>query len=144
MLSKEEIEKILDANVDIITYKADKDYRCLTSTEKTLLENNKKAKEYIEQLENKLKKLGIGQQTLTQSRKKWKIRYYNIRKRHKKLIEKLENKTNLIVASLSSEIVEKYKNFKMTDIDDNTYELLALNDLNTITEILSILKGEKE
>lgn len=37
MLSKEEIEKIIDANIEIITYKADKDFRCLTSTEKALL-----------------------------------------------------------------------------------------------------------
>ena len=42
MKSKEEIKHILDTNVDILTYKADKDFRCLTSTEKALLENNKK------------------------------------------------------------------------------------------------------
>lgn len=52
MLSKEEIKHILDANVDILTYKADKDFRCLTSTEKVLLENNEKIKEYISQLES--------------------------------------------------------------------------------------------
>lgn len=57
MLSKEEIEKILEANVDIITYKADKDFRCLTSTEKALLENNNKIAEYIKQLETNNKKL---------------------------------------------------------------------------------------
>jgi len=50
-MSKEEIQKILDVNEDIITYKADKDYRCLTSTEKALLENNRKVKEYVEKLE---------------------------------------------------------------------------------------------
>ncbi len=129
MLSKEEIEKILDANVDIITYKADKDYRCLTSTEKTLLENNKKAKEYIEQLENKLKELGIGQQTLTQSRKKWKNRYYKIRKRHKKLIEKLEKEKNTI-ESTYSQINGDY--------------FMAQDKLDLINEILKIVKGEKE
>ncbi len=52
-----EIEGILDANVDLITYKADKDFRCLTSTEKTLLENNKKIKQYIDQLETDKQKL---------------------------------------------------------------------------------------
>ena len=57
MLSKEEIKNILDKNVDIITYKADKDFRCLTSTEKTLLENNKKIKEYIDQLESNKQKI---------------------------------------------------------------------------------------
>ncbi len=57
MLSKEEIEKILEANVDIITYKADKDFRCLTSTEKALLENNNKIAEYVKQLETNNKKL---------------------------------------------------------------------------------------
>ena len=50
-MSKKEIEKILEQNEDIITYKADKDFRCLTSSEKTLLENNKKIKKYIDQLE---------------------------------------------------------------------------------------------
>ena len=50
-MSKEKIEKILDQNENIITYKADKDFRGLTSLERTLLENNKKIKEYIDQLE---------------------------------------------------------------------------------------------
>lgn len=57
MLSKEEIKHILDANVDILTYKADKDFRCLTSTEKALLKNNEKVKEYTEQLESREQKL---------------------------------------------------------------------------------------
>ena len=57
MLSKEEIEKILKANIDIITYKADKEFRCLTSAEKTLLENNSKIAKYINQLETNNKKL---------------------------------------------------------------------------------------
>ena len=41
-MSKEEIEKILDQNESIITYKADKDFRGLTGSERTLLENNDK------------------------------------------------------------------------------------------------------
>lgn len=57
MKDKEEIKHILDANVDILTYKADKDFRCLTSTEKALLENNEKIKEYIEHLESREQKL---------------------------------------------------------------------------------------
>ena len=60
MLSEEEIEKILDQNENIITYKADKDFRGLTSSERTLLKNNKKIREYIDQLEqenNKLSKM---------------------------------------------------------------------------------------
>lgn len=57
MLSKEKIEKILETNIDIITYKADKDFRCLTSTEKALLENNNKIAEYVKQLETNNKKL---------------------------------------------------------------------------------------
>lgn len=56
-MQNKEIEKILDANVDIITYKADKDFRGLTSTEKTLLENNERIKQYINQLEIKVKEL---------------------------------------------------------------------------------------
>ena len=59
-MSKEEIEKALDQNEDIITYKADKDFRSLTSSEKTLLENNNKIKKYIEELKqenNKLNKM---------------------------------------------------------------------------------------
>lgn len=57
MLNREEIEKILESNIDIITYKADKDFRCLTSTEKALLENNNKIAEYIKQVESNNKKL---------------------------------------------------------------------------------------
>lgn len=56
MINKE-IEAILETNVDIITYKADKDFRCLTSTEKTLLKNNERIKQYIDQLENKVKEV---------------------------------------------------------------------------------------
>lgn len=63
MLSKEEIKKIIDTNINIITYKTDKDYRCLNSTEATLLENNKKIEDYaensicIQEIEEKQKEL---------------------------------------------------------------------------------------
>lgn len=39
----------------------------------------KKQKEYIDQLETKIKELGKGQHTLMQSRRKWKNRYYKER-----------------------------------------------------------------
>lgn len=64
--------------------------------------------------------------------------------KEQKLIEKLEKRIILIADSLPSGIIEKYKNFEITDIDDNTYELLALNDLNTVNEILKILKREND
>ena len=83
MLSKEEIEKILEQNEDIITYKADKDFRGLTSSERTLLENNSKIRQYIDQLEQENKSLKKGQASLMSSRKKWKNRYYSLKAKNK-------------------------------------------------------------
>lgn len=76
MLSKEEIKHILDVNVDILTYKADKDFRCLTSTEKALLENNEKIKEYIEYLESREQKLIEKLEKYTNNTKKEKLPYF--------------------------------------------------------------------
>lgn len=45
--------------------------------------DRKKMREYIDQLENKVKELGKGQHTLMQSRRKWKNRYYKERKKRK-------------------------------------------------------------
>lgn len=44
------------------------------------LNNYNSIKQYIEQLENKVKELGKGQHTLMQSREKWKNRYYKEKK----------------------------------------------------------------
>lgn len=38
--------------------------------------------QYIEQLETKVKKLGKGQHTLMQSRRKWKNRYYKEKRKN--------------------------------------------------------------
>ena len=45
---------------------------------------------YIKELETKIKQLGKGQQTLIQSRRKWKSRYYKMRKKNKELRKLLE------------------------------------------------------
>jgi len=128
MLSKEEIETCKEELNNYIEFM------------KTAGDNTGWArglKWYIEQLETDLKEV-------TTQRNELATELSENEDNKQELIEKLENKTKLIVASLPFEIVEKYKNFKMTDIDDNTYELLALNDLNTIGEILSIVKGEND
>ena len=46
--------------------------------------------EYIRQLESKLKQLGKGQQTLLQSRRKWKNKYYKQRRKSKDLKKSVE------------------------------------------------------
>lgn len=124
MLSKEEIKHILDANVDIITYKADKDFRCLTSTEKALLENNEKIKEYIEELEeDNYESNNIISDYIDSARE---------------LTERIE------------ELIKKYNNeFVYVDkmIDENKMSPDTLQELACITEdleeLLSIVKGEK-
>lgn len=42
---------------------------------------------YINELENKTKELGKGQQSLIQSRRKWKHRYYKMKRKNKELQE---------------------------------------------------------
>ena len=131
MLSKEEIKHILDVNVDILTYKADKDFRCLTSTEKALLENNEKVKEYIEQLEKELetykdiKSIANTKMTeLTQIKDIDKLKSENwilqnklnkYESKEKKLIEKLEEESNI-----------HNENWKGVEIEKHSKEILEM------------------
>lgn len=85
--------------------------------------------QYIEQLETKIKELGKGQQSLMQSRRKWKNRYYKIRKKNKKIES---DKQNLI--EKSEEIIQ---DDKMSDREYQFKRELAL-------EILEILKVENQ
>lgn len=120
MLSKKEIEKILDVNEDIITYKADKDFRCLTSTEKALIENNRKIKKYIEQLEAD----NYEQNNIINS-------YIE---REQKLIEKLEEDINVDKIQWHDELGRIIKEEpKSRLVSRKTYA----------QEILEIVKGEK-
>lgn len=136
MLSKEEMEKILDVNEEIITYKADKDFRCLTSTEKALLENNNKIKQYIKQLETKTKDL----ENIKDMKKAielanmsiidfvyFKYKNEQLESNNKKLIEKLEE-----------------EHIKAKTKYSNTLSPYQYGRLDVIEEILKIAKGEKE
>lgn len=74
-MSNKEIKKLLSCNSCRISYACE---GCeITWTDK------KKIKEYIDQLENKVKELGKGQHTLMQSRRKWKNKYYKERRKRK-------------------------------------------------------------
>lgn len=133
MINKEKIENILDSNESIITYKADKDFRCLTITEKTLLENNEKIKEYIEQLERTIKEISKQQ---THKQDDYCMHYCNtmIERKYllderRKLIEKLEEDIENSCRGMDTNIIlikEYYKNKK-----------------EYAQEILEILKGEE-
>ena len=46
------------------------------------LNNYNSIKQYIDQLENKVKELSKGQHTLIQSRRKWKSRYYKEKRKN--------------------------------------------------------------
>ncbi len=83
--------------------------------------DRKKIRQYIEQLENKVKQLGKGQHTLMQSRKKWKNRYYNADK--KRLIKELE--TALDFARTGDDIISK-------------------TQVSCLENVLKLVKGEKE
>lgn len=80
MLSKEEIEKAKE---------------CLQETIQNTYAEGKAIKlnnvlKYIDQLETKIKELGKGQQSLMQSRRKWKNRYYKTRNKNKELQKSVE------------------------------------------------------
>lgn len=138
MLSKEEMTKILDTKEDIITYKADKDYRCLTSTEKALLENNRKIKEYIEQLERENK-------TLTQTNKTYKGIINKQNSDNKKLIEKLEEDHKQHIDLIQ----EQYNRYSEYYARTGGYPNQMKQDVaklsgekNKIAEYLFLVKGE--
>lgn len=114
----EKIENILEANEDIITYKADKDFRCLTSTERTLLENNKKIKEYIRDLEaNNYEQNNI-------------INSYI--EREQKIIEKLEEAIKRIYIM---------KNYICVDSDEDEENQEGIRDIEAIETILNYIEN---
>lgn len=81
MLSKEEIEK------------AKEDFKFFNEGDyitKEMSDSKNILFEYIWQLETKIKELGKGQQSLMQSRRKWKNRYYKMRKKNKELQKSVE------------------------------------------------------
>ena len=81
MLSKEEIEK---AKEDLrFCHEGDYITKEMSDSKNVLLE-------YIKQLATKIKELGRGQQSLIQSRKKWKNRYYKMRNKNKELQKSVE------------------------------------------------------
>lgn len=78
LLNKKEIDKAKEITKKYIEDTPVAPYECLMNEERNsaiILMN------YIEQLESKVKKLGKGQHTLMQSRRKWKSRYYKERRK---------------------------------------------------------------
>ncbi len=144
MLSKEEIEYMKKFFNESIT-------KDLINSEDLAIRFMSVALEYIDQLETKLDELGKGQQTLINSRKKWKNRYYKEKRRRKeadrsvwqiyldyqdigKMYFDLDEKGQKLIEKL-----EKIKYDLEYDRRMNNYSYLS-----DIQEILSILKGEKE
>ncbi len=143
MLSKEEIRKhyIFSTTHELDDHnKMLRQYVIDLENKVDQLESAKEIKEALElvnidikalinmKYENKRLKSGIN--SLMQSRKKWKNRYYKIRKKHKKLIEKLENDIENSTKSLDTNILLIKEYYK--------------NKLDYAQEILSILKGEND
>lgn len=95
MLSKEEIESM---KIGLWNIRADnlKVMQCSLANTSDKKEWQKEintidnALKYIEQLENKIKELSKGKQSLMQSRRKWKNRYYKMRKKNKELQKSVE------------------------------------------------------
>lgn len=144
MLSKEEIEYMKKFFNESIT-------KDLINSEDLAIRFMSVALEYIDQLETKLDELGKGQQTLINSRKKWKNRYYKEKRRRKEadrsvwqiyldyqdignMYFNLDEKRQKIIDKL-----EKIKYDLEYDRRMNNYSYLS-----DIQEILSIVKGEKE
>lgn len=91
--------------------------------------DKKKIREYIEQLENKVTELGKGQQTLIQSRRKWKNRYYKEREKKDK---KIDDAINFIQDNCLEEIADMKGCYR---------EIASVEDLQ---ELIDILRGEKQ
>ena len=58
-----------------------------------------------------------------------------------KLIEKLEEVIKETSQNINSEVMKKYQNLKMEEINDETYILLAMHRIGFAGEILEIVKG---
>ena len=139
------------------------------TTDHVLDDNNKMLKQYIEQLESENKALKKGQNSLMQSRKKWKDRYYKQKKKVKELKSIKDMKEAIEFANLDlksvfktkkenerlkdreQKLIEKLEKQKIRpDIKDDDNEIikkvkeLVAHQVDKYRQyILSIVKGEK-
>lgn len=114
----------------------------------------------LEEQEYRIKQLGKGQQTLIQSRRKWKHRYYKIREKNKdlqksveqiyddyqdigKMYFDLDEKRQKLIEKLEEDVNELENlndNYTDADIVEGIYT--TRGQIIKAQEILSILKGE--
>lgn len=98
MISKEEraINNLWNSLEDTsfnLTYSQEdmqRDLRTLLNEYNYLNVMNNRKKKHIEKLENEIKELGKGQQSLIHSRRKWKHRYYKMKRKNKELQKAVE------------------------------------------------------
>lgn len=83
MISKEDIDKAISRLKSIDENTEEYDGNLFKADFEIVLQ-------YIDELENKTKELGKGQQSLIQSRRKWKRRYYKMKRKNKELQEAVE------------------------------------------------------
>lgn len=161
MISKEEIENLHwndDEESIIFNYGGQRHHYDLTNIKKMIL-HTWNIQENFEQLEKENKALKKGQNSLMQSRKKWKDKYYKHRKKAKELIKAkgwlvAETISQYIeqVESREQKLIEKLEE-KIRYFEENE-EFIASNNYNysdgtviarflkEFKEILSIVKGE--
>lgn len=144
MLSKEEIEYMKKFFNESIT-------KDLINSEDLAIRFMSVALEYIDQLETKIDELGKGQQTLINSRKKWKNRYYKEKRRRKEADRSVWQiyldyqdigKMYFDLDEKGQKLIEKLEKIKYDLEYDRRMDKYSY--LSDIQEILSILKGEKD
>ena len=125
-MNKEEIEKAKDDLMffnegDYITREMDRNANIL--------------REYIKELEQENK-------TLTQTNKSYKGIINKQIEGKKNTIKELNKRMCNFADTLEPETILKYGEIKMEDIDNNTYELLAVYTLGLLGDIYKIVKEE--
>lgn len=108
---------------------------------------------YINELENKTKELGKGQQSLIQSRRKWKRRYYKIKRKNKELQEAVEQiyddyqdigKIAFDYADLSDQLIDTLKIINQNDEEQVNEMKKRIQKIDKIVKNISIEKVVKE
>lgn len=107
--------------------------------------------QYIEQLETKIKELGKGQQALMQSRRKWKNRYYKIRKKNKELQKSVEQiyddyqdigKMYFDLDEKRQKLIEKLE--EAIDFTKTSKDSTSKAKIEVLENVLKILKEKKK
>lgn len=127
------------------------DLKVVLNEFKNLYRTNEQNKQYIDQLETKVKELGKGQHTLMQSRRKWKNKYYKERRRRKEadksvwqIYDDYQDIGNMYF-DLDEKVQDIIKQIQWAvDFTKTNNSIISKTQVECLENVLKILKGEKE